>query len=160
MCRWLPTISLLSCFETEGYQPLEQNLANSGNVHFWPSFSSCDYLIFQPCKDTEFHSSTLSKCPQECRFYKQNKQTNEQIKHLTKHNKKSPFFQSGWSQMNSMSNPTNSLTVDAPRGGGSRHIQGRMQSKNSGGKKKSHYCQTCWFFNRIIILNCGFKIPL
>ena len=49
-----------------------------------------------------------------------------------KQTNKPSLFQSGWSQINFMSNPMNSLTMYIPRRRWSRHMKGQTQNKNSG----------------------------
>lgn len=101
-------------------------------------------------KYTEFYSTTLSKCPRE----------HVELKRKKKKWNKSPFSKVARAKWTLCQKPMNNLTIYIPKRRWGRRIKGRMQNKNSEKKKKSHYCQTCWFLNMIIILNCGFKIPV
>lgn len=101
-------------------------------------------------KYTEFYSTTLSKCPRE----------HVELKRKKKNETSLPFPR--WLEPNELyvKNPWIIWQFIFQREGEAGALRVVCKTRILKKKKKSHYCQTCWFLNMIIILNCGFKIPV
>ena len=90
---------------------------------------------------TEFHSSTLSKC------------SREKLKNKHQTNKTHSLLQNGWSQINMISNPINSLTMYIPKSGEADMLGFRCKTRIP---KKFSSLPNLLVLH--MVLNCGFQI--